>query len=251
MKQNSTWFSPRLEQETQLVRWGAVGTPVLIFPTAGGDAEEIERFLVIDCLSELLAAGRIKVYSCDSIAGRIMLRGDGSPQYQMTMFDRFQQYVRHEVVPAIRADCNSEDIEIVATGSSIGAFNALAVLCRYPDVFQAAVCLSGTYDLERFLKAAINHDFYLASPVHYLSGLTGSELEALQQRLVILASGEGRAENIGESWRVAHELGQKGVPNRVDSWGAEWHHDWVTWREMWPRYLDELTREPAGEEAGS
>ena len=29
--------------------------PFLIYPTAGGDAEEIERFLVIDTLSEYLA----------------------------------------------------------------------------------------------------------------------------------------------------------------------------------------------------
>jgi esterase/lipase superfamily enzyme len=59
---------------------------------------------------------------------------------------------------------------------------------------------------------------------------------------VLLASGEGKAENIGESFRVANVLGEKGVPNRVDSWGPEWPHDWPTWRKMLPQYLDELTR---------
>ena len=29
-------------------------------------------------------------------------------------------------------------------------------------------------------------------------------------------------------------LGAQGVPNRVDEWGPEWPHDWVTWREMFP-----------------
>ena len=42
LKTSSKWFSHRVQQETQLVRWGTFGTPVLMFPTAGGDAEEIE-----------------------------------------------------------------------------------------------------------------------------------------------------------------------------------------------------------------
>ena len=39
---------------------------------------------------------------------------------------------------------------------------------------------------------------------------------------------------------MAHVLGGKGIPNRVDAWGAEWHHDWPTWREMLPKYLGEM-----------
>jgi esterase/lipase superfamily enzyme len=57
---------------------------------------------------------------------------------------------------------------------------------------------------------------------------------------VILASGEGQWEDIGESWNVADVLGSKGVPNRVDSWGTEWKHDWPTWWKMLPQYLDEV-----------
>ena len=59
-------------------------------------------------------------------------------------------------------------------------------------------------------------------------------------RGVVLASGEGANEDIGESWAVAHELGSKGIPNRVDPWGEHWEHDWPLWRAMLPQYLDEL-----------
>ena len=59
---------------------------------------------------------------------------------------------------------------------------------------------------------------------------------------MLLASGEGEAEDIEESWRMAELLGMKGIPNRVDSWGPQWHHDWVTWRKMFPQYLDEFTQ---------
>jgi hypothetical protein len=33
-----------------------------------------------------------------------------------------------------------------------------------------------------------------------------------------------------------------GIPNYVDSWGKEYEHDWVTWRAMAPKVLDEWTR---------
>ena len=248
MKVKDSWHSERLGCEVNVARWGVVGVPFLIFPTAGGDAEEIERFLVIDTLAPFLQAGRVKIYSCDSIAGRAMLTGEGTPADRMRLMNRFLDFIGEELVPAIRTDCRSEDIGIVVGGSSIGAFNALASICRFPEAFTHALGMSGTYDLERFLKAPITHDFWVSSPVHYLADLDGPRLEALRRRMILLPSGEGKAEDIEESWRVAQLLGSKGIPNRVDSWGKEWDHDWPTWRDMLHRYVNELT--PGPREAG-
>ena len=241
MKVTDAWHSQRLGCEVTVARWGEVGMPFLIYPTAGGDAEEIERFLVIDTLSEYLEAGLIKVYSCDSIAGRAMLKGEGSPAHRMHLMNQFLDFVGEELVPAIRADCGGEELEMLVGGASIGAFNALATICRFPGVFAKALCMSGTYDLERFLKAPVTRDFVVSSPIHYLDDLEGPRLEALRERFVLLASGEGKAEDIGESWRAAALLGKRGIPNRVDSWGEEWIHDWPTWRNMLHRYTPELT----------
>jgi esterase/lipase superfamily enzyme len=41
---------------------------------------------------------------------------------------------------------------------------------------------------------------------------------------------------------MANALGRMGIPNRVDSWGPEWHHDWVTWRKMLPQVLGDWTK---------
>ena len=242
MKERITWWSSRVERDVTLVRWGHYGTPVLVFPTAGGDAEEIERFQLVDAVGELLGAGRVKLYSCDSVNGRVLLAGEGDGRHRTRMLIQFLEYIRCEVVPAIRADCHSDDVEVVTAGSSIGAYNALAVLCRSPEVFRAAVCMSGTYDLTRFLHAPVDDDFIASSPVHFLSRLDdeGSLLSRLRTRFVILATGQGPHEAPDESWRVAHELGSRGVPNRVDLWGPEWPHDWHTWRAMLPSYLDTL-----------
>lgn len=240
MKTSETWHSERLHQPLNLVRWGTVGTPVLLFPTAGGDCEEVERFQMIEALGGMLSDGRIKVYSVDSLNGRAWLTGE-HPGHASWLQSQFDSAIRHEVVPAIRADCHSADIEIIAAGPSIGAFNAIEVMCRYPDVFRAAVGMSGTYDLSRWLQGTWWDDFYFSSPLHYLPDLAeGPQLEQLRTRFAILAHGSGAWENPDESWRMAGVLGNRGVPNRVDDWGPDFPHDWATWRYMLPRYLEEL-----------
>lgn len=237
-KLKTKWHSQRVQREVTTVRWGHFGTPVLLFPTAGGDCEEIERFLMIKVLAPLIEAGKIKVYSCDSVAGQAMVTQEGSPGHRQWVLNQFHQFIRHEVVPAIRADCKDPNIEVIAAGASIGAFHAAAVVCRFPDVFKLAIAMSGTFDIRRFMSAdQFGDNFWVSSPLHFVPTLNGPHLEKLRTRFVLLPSGEGKAEDISESWALARALGSKGIPNRVDSWGKQTPHDWMTWREMLPKYL--------------
>lgn len=240
MKQSVSWQSPRLQQRLRLVRWGHWGTSVLLFPTAGGDAEEVERFQLIGSLWPLIEAGRIKVYSCDSLAGQAWISDGHGPEYCAALQNRYLEAVYHEVVPAIRHDCQTQDLEIIATGASLGAYNAVASICRHPDVFRLAIGLSGTYDLEPQMTNGITEDFYFASPMHFVPNMNeSSQLDELRRRFVVLAYGEGRWENPDHSWRMAHVLGSRGIPNRVDPWDDQHDHDWPSWRVMLPRYLDD------------
>ncbi len=240
MKTVSRWYSQRVQQHVTVARWGHYGVPVLWFATAGGDAEEPERFLLVKVLEPLIEAGRIKLYSCDSVAGRAWTTGEGSARHRSWLQNQFDGFIYHEVVSAIRQDCEGTVPEIITAGASIGAFNALAAVCRHPDVFSRAISMSGTYDLSGWLEGDWNDDFYFSSPIHFLPDLEeGPQLEALRRRFLLMPTGEGRWEDPAESWRMAEVLGSKGIPNRVDSWGTQWDHDWPTWREMLPRYLDD------------
>jgi len=241
MRQTWTWGSERLPEPARVVRWGHFGTPVLLFPTAGGDYEEVERFQMIGALAPLIDAGRIKVYSVDSLPGKYWLRGYESPEFCSRLQNFFDAYLYHEVLPLIRRDCEQPAIEVITAGASIGAYHAVATVCRFPDAFRLAIAMSGTYDLSSRLNGKMNQDFYYSSPVHYLPELPeGPQLAALRRRFLVMPSGQGRWEDIGQSWRMAQVLGAKGVPNRVDPWGSDWDHDWVSWRAWLPKYLGEL-----------
>lgn len=245
MKLVDRWRSDRVGREVTLARWGTYGQPVLLFATAGGDAEEVERFGLIGACEGLLTAGKIKLYSCDSVAGKALLGREGSSRHQMWLQNQFHQHIRHEVAAAIRMDCKSPDMEIWTAGASIGALHSVAAVCRWPDVFARACAMSGTYDIRRFYDARpdeFTDEFWVSSPLHFVPTLAGRHIEVLRTRFILMPSGEGRAEDISESWAMANALGRMGVPNRVDNWGPDWHHDWVTWRKMLPQVLEEWTR---------
>lgn len=252
MRDHSRWHSPRLEREVTLARWGHWGKPVLLFPTAGGDAFEVERMHVIAALGTLIEDGRIKVYCCDSVAGQEWVSRRGGPAHCCWLQNRFGAFVGEEVVPAICADCRSDSVEVIAAGASIGAFNAVAALCRYPRLFSAALGMSGTYDLEQLFGFRATEDFYFASPLLFLRDLSDPhQIGLLRRRFVVLTHGQGRWEEPNQSWRMADVLGAKGIPNRVEPWGEEWDHDWPTWRKMLPLYLDRLTQAAPGAGRGA
>jgi len=241
-KLTSKWYSHRIQREILCVRYGSGGLPVLLFPTAGGDAEESERFWMISVLGALLEAGKIRVYTVDSAAGKVWTDGESSGSHRAWFQNRFDDYVASEVVPLIRKDTGNPKAEIVSAGASLGAFNALASVCRHPDAFKAAICMSGTYDFTRWMNKEHTLDFHYASPLHFLPSMPeGEQLERLRTRFILLATGNGDYEAPQESWAVAQLLGARGVPNRVDIWEG-YRHDWTTWREMLPKYLAELTK---------
>ena len=231
------------DREVLAVRWGHFGTPVLLFPTAGGDAEECERFKMLVVLRPLVEGGRIKVYACDSVGGQALTERKEQPVgYFPRMQNLFDRFVAEELVPWIREDCRTPDIGILAAGASIGAFNAVAAVCRHPEIFTKAIGMSGTYDVSKWLeKEDVDQEFYFASPMHFLPNLGESPaLKKLKERFVLLATGEGDYEDPDNSRRMARVLESRGVPHRFDSWGKEYRHDWTTWREMLPKYLEEM-----------
>ncbi len=237
-RESWTWASTRLSATARVARWGHFGTPVLLFPTAGGDFEEVERFHLISALRNLIEAGRIKVFSIDGTAARAWLRGTNAPEHCARVQSLYDAYIDAEVVPLVRRDCHSDAVEIIAAGAAIGAYSAVATLCRLPHVFRAAIGLSGIYDLSKYLTSGFTPALESVSPLHWLPALPeGSRAERLRHRFVALATGEGDYESPSESERMAAALHAARVNHNLDKWGHTFAHGWHTWRQMLPRYL--------------
>jgi esterase/lipase superfamily enzyme len=219
-KQAWTWTSPRLPQAARMARWGHFGIPVLIFPTAGGDFEEIERFHLISALGPLIDQGRMKAYCVDGLYVRAWLSAR-APEQECTRFrEKYDSFLYEEVLPRIREDCQDPQIQPLLAGASRGASLAVGTLCRHPDSFRAAIGISGIYD-----------------PAPGLTRLPKEQLERLRQRIIILGSGEGDYERPADSRHLAQALTAKSVPCRLSLWGPARDHTWSTWCDQLPRLL--------------
>ena len=60
------------------------------------------------------------------------------------------------------------------------------------------------------------------------------------RRFMLLAFGQGRWENPEEAWRMAARARRQGRAEPRRCWGPDYDHDWPTWRQMLPVYLDQL-----------
>ena len=243
-KQTWSWTTRRLPQRAHLARWGHFGVPVLIFPTAGGDFEEIERFLLIAALGELIDGGRIKAYSVDATAVRAWLAATTSPQDRARLQDRYYSFIGEEVLQRIRKDCQDEHIEPILAGASLGASTAVSTLCRHPGSFRAAIGLSGLYDLTQGACGMSSEQIAAFCLPSYLSTVSGPQLEQLRHRAIVLGSGEGDYETPADSKRMSEAFAAKGVPCGLSLWGSAHAHTWSTWREMLPGLVAEQLKEP-------
>ena len=104
MFEKSRWYSTRLEVRGHARALGLVRAARAHLPD-GGRRRRGDRALPDDPRPRAAARRRasIKVYSCDSVAGRVWFGKEGSPEHRMWMMHQFHQYVKHEVVPAIRS----------------------------------------------------------------------------------------------------------------------------------------------------
>jgi len=233
------WNSSHLAEAARIARWGHYGTPVLLFPTAGGDFQEVERFHLVRALAPLIDDGRIKVFSVDGIAARTWLSGAQSPAECLRAITAHDAYIDQEVVPLIRRDLQSDSVEIIAAGAAIGARSAVACVYRRPDLFRAALALSGIFDLSRFLKSTDVPEPRVMSPLHDPPALDEASRTTLKRRFIHVATGEGDYESPEDSRRLAKELAAKGIPHRLDLWGPRFAHSWGTWHAMLPRCLEQ------------
>lgn len=231
----TTWWSPNLNRDMEIVAYGHYGQALLMFPSAAADYLEYERFHLIDTLRPFIDAGQLKVYSINSINSESWLNDRMAPRDKSIRHQQYNQYVVDEVVPFIYRDCDG-DVPIVTSGVSLGALHAANTYFRRPDVFDGVIAMSGIYDLKAYTKGYFDEDCYFNSPVDYLPNLHEPYwLHRLQASHGIhVLSGTGSYEDPEASRLLGRILTMKGIPHTVDCWGAEWGHDWPTWRAMLP-----------------
>jgi esterase/lipase superfamily enzyme len=238
----SGWHSPILGQDMPIVSYGHWGHPLLLFPTAAADFLENERFGLIGAIGEALDAGRVRVFSINSINNQAWMDRGLPVREQARRQALYARYVEEEVVPFIRHACQSPDIRIATGGASFGAFHAANTLFRRPDLFDGVIAMSGFYDLgPDYLHGYGDDNAYFNNPASYLPNLEGRSLHLLRTACKIqILTGQGAYEAPHASRQLSDLLNSKGIPHSLDLWGHDVAHDWPWWLKMLPYAIDKM-----------
>jgi esterase/lipase superfamily enzyme len=236
------WHSPSLGQDMPIVSYGHWGHPLLLFPTAAADFLEYERFGLVGAIAPAIEAGRVRVFSINSINSQSWMDRNLSVPEQARRQALFSRYVEEEVAPYIRTACQNADLRIGTAGASFGAFHAANALFRRPDLFDAVTAMSGFYDLgPDYLRGYSDDDCFFNNPAWYIPGLEGQPLHRLQTQCKIhILTGQGSYEAPDASRHFSGILNSKGIPHFLDIWGHDVAHDWPWWLKMLPYSIDRM-----------
>jgi esterase/lipase superfamily enzyme len=233
------WKSPRLGLDMPIVRYGDWGHALLLFPTAQADFLENERFFLIKAIERHIFAGKVQVFSIDSINRHAWMNDQVAIPEKARRQQLYAGYVEEEVVPHIRRCLQDPGARIAVAGASFGAFHAGNVFFRRPDLFDTLIGMSGFYDLASYLQGQGGMEGYFNNPMWFVPNLHDpAVLDTLRHRSQIhLVTGQGAWEAPHCSVRFSQLLRQKGIPHHLDLWGHDVAHDWPWWRKMLDHYL--------------
>ncbi len=233
------WHSDHLNKDMEIVEYGHYGFALLLLPTAAADYLEYERFQLIDALSPLINAGKVKVFSINSINSESWMHKTMWPRHKAMRHVQFNEYVYEEVIPHIKR-ATSNNTPIYTCGASFGALHSMNLFLKRPDLINGVIAMSGLYNLHEYTKGYTDEDVYFNSPMSYLPDLSdGWYLDKIRMGKIHILSGQGDYEDPNAARELSATLSYKSIPHDLDIWGYDMKHDWPTWRAMLPYVLEE------------
>ncbi len=233
----TSWYSHALNREMPIVTYGHYGFALLLVPTAAADYLEYERFQLIDAIAPFIDAGKIKVFSINSMNLESWMNYEMEGAHKAIRQNQFNEYVYNEVIPFIK-NSTSWDTPVIISGASFGALHSMNLFLKRPDLINGTIAMSGVYDLTEYTRGYYDEQVYYNSPIHYIPNLTDDwYLSRIRFGKIIIATGSGAHEDPQANRRFSGVLNDKGIPHELDIWGEDVTHDWPTWRKMLPHFL--------------
>ena len=229
-------YSGHLGREMEFKVYGHAGKPVLFIPCQGGRFWDFEGFNMTDTWARWIDAGKVTVYSIDTIDNETWADKGGDPRRRIERHEQWYNYVVEEMVPTIKhlsGERNGHDSLITTFGCSMGAMHAANFFFRRPDLFDQVLALSGLYDSRDSFGDYMDDLVYQNSPCDFLSNMAWDHpyIKMYNERKIIICVGQGAWEDelrVSTAWldRVVRE---KGIRAWIDFWGFDVNHDWNWW----------------------
>ncbi|HEY0417119.1 MAG TPA: alpha/beta hydrolase-fold protein [Gaiellaceae bacterium] len=223
-----------------VITYGHYGRPVVAFPSENGGAADWEERGMVDAVASLLEGGRLKLYCIPSFDHESWTRDDLPLEERARRHGHYEWWLLTRLVPFVQTDSHTH--ELLAAGTSFGAYHAANICLKRADIFPAAICMSGVYDVSVQGGGERGEAVYFNNPMDYVANLHGDHLDWLRrQASLVLVCGQGQWEDttgaLESTRRFGSLLAEKGIRHEVDLWGHDVAHDWPSWRRQLAHHL--------------
>ncbi|RXP52263.1 esterase [Lutibacter sp. HS1-25] len=235
------WFSPNLERDMELLVFGHAGAKVLFFPPRMGRFYDYENWKIIASIDQKIKNGELQFFCVDSVDLESFYNSFKQPDYRIYRHIQYERYVLDEVLSF--ANSINSNPNVISAGCSLGAYHAVNVAMRHPELFCKVVGMSGRYDLTKSngyfkdLLSGFHNDFvYFNMPNQFLKNLEDTNLiEQIKKMDIILTV--GREDQFLESNRkLSGILDEKKIRHQLILWDEEAHKPRY-WQKMVTIYL--------------
>ncbi len=194
------------------LRFGDRGFPVICFPTSMGSFHQYEDMNTVGYLTDKIDAGFIQLFCVDSDDGESWYNIAAPPSYRAFRQTQYDAYLRDELAPYVQKAAGREDMGVF--GCSFGAYHAANFAARYPRVVTKAVCLSGIYDIHRFVNGYWDDNCYFNCPTAYIANMNEEWIGKLRGVQWTIATGE-QDSLVHQNRDFSALLWSKGVPKSL------------------------------------
>ncbi len=240
-RQYHEWMSPALGRRMQLLVFGEAGARVLLFPTRKARFYDYENWGVVEALRPKIESGFLQVYCVDSVDAESLYCAAKHPAERMQRHLQYEQYIVEEVLPLTQA--TNPDMFLIAAGCSLGAYHAVNLSFRHPELFGKVVGMSGRYDLTQAMatfpdlfQGYVDQNVYLNTPNRFLPNLANEFYLAQLRRLEITLAVGTEDAFLEDNLFLSQLLQEKGITNQLHVWEGEAHNP-PAWKQMVDLYL--------------
>lgn len=235
------WFSNELQRDMELLVFGHAGRAVLFFPTRMARFYDYENWGVVSGLRDRLNNGELQLFCVDSIDTESFYNKEIEPAARINRHLQYEAYIINEVIPFIYRENPTPNL--LVAGCSMGAFHAVNIALRHPQLFTKLVAMSGRYDLSVQLEhyddlfdGFSNQAIFLNTPQKFMADLDNEHtLNAIRQLEIILAIGETDPFYPGNQ-EFSNLLNEKHISHNLYVWDDNAHLPRY-WRQMVKIYL--------------
>lgn len=235
------WHSPTLGRSMELLVFGSGGARVIVFPTRDGRFYDYENWGLVTAASEKVEAGHLQLFCVDSVDRESLYADWALPQDRLQRHLEYEAYILNEVLPF--TETLNPDPFVIAHGCSLGAYHAMNIGLRHPDLFGKIVAFSGRYDLTLPVGAFrdlfdgwYSEELYLNLPSHFIPNIEDEALlEKLRKLEITFAVGHADV-YLANNVEFSEALLRKNIPHNFYIWDGEAHRA-RSWREMVRLYL--------------